>query len=289
MAKKKPKKKASGKKKKKSSSSGDKKKTLVVQPKRALAKKGASQFAGRGFENLERKDILIPRMKLLQANSPEVEGDLAQDKGTIFTIPANKNFGDKVLITPILHFRSRIKWEGDRADGDGEIECQSDDGRNPKKNIFEVSPDEDGNICPNCPKKEWDNEEEGKDAIPECTLYENFVVLIGNEDNPVILPMERTKAKAARKFYSMGALKNQDFWNFQYELKIVKEKNPEGKHYYNFVISDIGKETNAERRTLCENLYESLADKTLTPAELKPEDGESAGGIGAKPNSSRDL
>ena len=146
MAKKKTKKKKASAKKK-ASSSDAKKKALVVPPKKAIAKRGASQFAGRGFENLERKDILIPRVKLLQANSPEVEGDLAQDKGTIFTIPANKNFGNKVLVTPILHFRSRIKWEGDRAEANGEIECQSDDGRNPKKNIFDVTPDE--NIASN--------------------------------------------------------------------------------------------------------------------------------------------
>lgn len=252
--------------------------TLVKSPSRAIAPPQRAKFGGRGFENLEREDILIPRIKLLQANSPEVEGDLAQAKGTVFTIPANRNFGDKVLITPIMHFRSRIKWEGDRAEGDAKIECQSDDGKVPRKNVFKVG---DG-LCGSCPLSKWKDDEEGKDAIPDCTLYENFVVLLGEEKEPVILPMERTKTKAARKFYSMGAMKNVDFWNHKYELKVIKDQNEAGKHYYNYVVSDIGKKTDDKTRELCETLFNSLSQKTLTPAEMKPEGAEAGGTEGSR-------
>lgn len=222
---------------------------------KSLTTGGGGKLAGRGFENLEKNDLLLPRIKLLQPLSPEIN-DLGQKAGTIFLALSNKSYGDKITITPVLHFRSRIKWTPEE-DGGG-IDCSSPDARVPRENKYAAT-------CADCPHTQWnDAAKNKKDKAPKCTLYDNFLVLIGDSKEPVIIPMERSKAKVAKKFYSMGALKGGDMWDHQYELSVVGEKNEDGKPYHNYSVRDISKQTTAERRALCETLWTSLSGKTIS-------------------------
>lgn len=221
---------------------------------RALARPG--RVGGRGFENLEREDILLPRIKLLQVLSPEVTGDLGKKAGQIYLNLSNTELGQKVLITPILHFRSRIKWN-DKADGGG-IDCSAPNARTPKDTKYATS-------CAACNLKDWDNTQaKKKDQQPKCTMYENFLVLIGDGTEAVILPMERTKTKVAKKFYSMMSFKNADMWTFQYELGVVKETNDADEPYFNYTVADTGIKTDERRAAMCEQFWQSLVDKDLT-------------------------
>lgn len=220
-----------------------------------LATNGGGKLSGRGFENLEKNDLLLPRIKLLQPLSPEIN-DLGQKAGTIFLALSNKSYGDKIVITPVLHFRSRIKWTPE--DEGGGIDCSSPDARVPREPKYAAS-------CADCTHKDWNDAAKlKKDKSPKCTMYDNFLVLIGDAKEPVIVPMERSKQKVAKKFYSMGALKGGDMWDHQYELSVVGEKNEDGKPYFNYSVRDLSKQTSGERRALCETLWTSLAGKTIS-------------------------
>lgn len=243
----------------------DKTKALAVAGKSHLpaVKRTGTKIAGKGFENLEREDILLPRLKLLQAMSPEVtEND--EKPGTFFLNLSNKNLGEKVIITPVIHYRSRIKWNP-KDDGGG-IDCSSPDAKTPKEAKYAP-------LCSACSHKDWDNTEaKKKDQQPKCTMFENFVILIGDSNEPVIMPMAKTQAKIAKKFYSMAALKGGDMFDFSYQMTITKEKAPTGEVYFNFVISDIGKKTTPERRTTCDQLWATLSKANLT-TKMEPEEG----------------
>ena len=223
---------------------------LAVRSSRAV---GAPASKGRGFESIERQDILIPRLSLLQALSPAVVNEVAK-VGTIHVSLSGVNYGNEVVICPILHFRSRIKWTP-RDDGGG-IECSSPDAKRPLSTIICES-------CGECKCKDWDEDAKNeKDKAPECTLYENFLVLVGNSTEPILLPMEKTKAKCAKKFYSMAALKNADMWAYTYKLSAVKDKNKKGDVFFNYAITDLSKKTDPKRMELCEQFYNSLSAKT---------------------------
>ena len=242
---------------------------VPVNKNRGLAPtaKGSTTIApaggvkGRGFENIDRKDILLPRVKLLQPLSPEVTGDAGMKAGTILVNLTNKNLGTEIIITPILHFRSRIKWLN-KDDGGG-IECSSPDAKKPLGEIFSTE-------CGTCEAKDWNNDaKKEKDQQPSCTLYENFLVLVGDAREPVLIPMERTKLKVARKFYSMGALKGGDMWDWQYKISVTKEKNEADQTYYNYVVTDLTKATPDDRKKYCESIWKSLSTKTLQAAEME--------------------
>ena len=246
------------------------KRTASAAPTRpqSMALRGVGNLPGKGFENLERGDILLPRVTLLQPLSSEVtEG--GQKAGTIFLNLSNKNLGKEVLITPVLHFRSRIKWNP-RDDGGG-IDCSSSDAKVPTTNKYAEQ-------CAVCKHKEWDNEAKTrKDQAPACTLYENFVVLLPSETGVVVLPMERTKTKVAKKFYSMAALKGGDMFDFTYKLSTTQEKNADGQTYFNYQVADIGKVTSEKERAQANKIWAALQQATIRTEERAPE--ESIGAV----------
>lgn len=230
-----------------------------------LAKSSGRKLAGRGFENLEMSDILLPRVKLTQHGSPEVVAETAK-QGEILLALSGENFGNKgIMITPIMHFRSRIKWVP-RDDGGG-IDCSSPDARTPR------DPNKYAANCASCSHKDWNNDAKSKkDQQPTCVLYENFLVFIENQTSPVIIPMEKTKAKVAKKFFSMGALKGGDIWNFQYKLGVVKETSANDEPYYNYTISDTGKKTPEDLRKKAEQVWESMLGQTVSETNQTTDD-----------------
>lgn len=229
-------------------------KALATKPAGGRAIAQHSSVGGRGFENIDRKDVLMPRIKLLQQLSPEVTGGMKA--GTMLVGLSNKNLGTKVVITPILHFRSRIKWIP--KDEGGGIECSSPNAKKPLSDTICAD-------CSSCPEKDWNEKAKTpKEKAPKCTIYENFIVLVGDSKEPVLLPMERTKLAPARKFFSMGALKNCDMWNWKYELSVIQEENDKKQPYFNYVVTDLCKATSAEVRANGEQLWSSLHEKTIT-------------------------
>jgi len=236
---------------------------------RPAGKANMTKIMGKGFENLSREDILLPRILLLQAQSPQVmEAD--ERPGTFYLNLSNKGLGEKFVITPILHYRSRIKWVP-RDDGGG-IDCSAQDAKRPSDTKYAAA-------CADCKFKDWnDKAEKKKDQQPECVMYDNFVVLLGNETEPVILSMSKSSAKVAKKFYSMAALKGGNFFDHAYELSIVKEKAPTSETYYNYAVKDIGRKTDEKRRVICDQIWGSLSNATVRGVMEHPEGEAGASG-----------
>lgn len=217
--------------------------------------------------------MLLPRIKLLQPLSPEV-AEQGQKPGTLFLSLSNRNLGREVVVTPVLHFRSRVKWFP-REDGGG-IDCSSPDGRAPRETKY-------AQACAECPHQAWNPAaEKRKDQAPACTLYENFVVLVGSDPSPVVLPMERTKVKPAKKWYSMMALRGGDMCDWTYKVGTLQEKNAEGQPYFNFQVSDTGKPPGAEVKAKALAIWEALAKTTIT-TEVEHPEAEVAGSTAAPP------
>lgn len=244
----------------------------AAQKSRALAKPTGARIAGKGFEHLTREDILLPRLKLLQSVSPEVmEQDLKA--GSIYLNLHNKVLGEKVIFTPILHYRSRIKFTP--LDDGGGIDCSAPDAKTPRDTKYATE-------CSVCLFKDWNEKAEKKrDQRPQCSMFENFVIVLEGSTEPVILSMGSTKLKVARKFYSMAAVKGGDFFDNKYQLSVVKEKGDEAT-FFNYLITDISKKTDEKTRAIGNALWESLSNATITTQqENESEEGKVAEAAGA--------
>jgi hypothetical protein len=189
-----------------------------------------------GFEDDNEGDMIIPRIKVVNALSPERKDKLA-DEGDIINSLTVEKLNGKVFI-PVFKFNSNIEWK-DRADGGG-IRCHAKDG----KRGFES--DGTSKMCVQCRRNEFDNSKTGREAIPKCTKYINFFGFIQGERMPIILSFSKTNYNEGRKLYSLARVSMQNMWNHGYTLD-SKLMAKGGNEWYNIVIAAAGVTSDEDR------------------------------------------
>lgn len=216
----------------------------------------------RGHENIDKSDLVLPRIKLLQPLSPEI--DKGFTAGDLINSLTGESYGKKMTIIPIIHFKSRIYWK-EREEGGGML-CSAHDALHPSRTEFAPN-------CSMCTLKDWNNSAKtAKDKAPKCVIYYNFAVLINNSPMPVALSMERTKIRIAKKLLSLAAYSGGqlDMFARKYEVITEKVKNEQGT-WYNYNISPAGFVSEEEFQR-AEAVYESLKDLALSVEQENSEE-----------------
>lgn len=216
------------------------------------------QEGGRGKENVSKDDLVLPRIKLLQPLSDELEEE-RNKAGDMINSVTGQNYGKSIVFIPLNHYKGRILWN-DRDNGGG-IVCAAQNAVNPNQSgevDLNHSPVTVGETCTVCKLKDWDNEAEKSERAPKCTLYYNFLIIIEGAKEPVILSMERTKVKAAKQLLSLAAYSggNLDMFAKKYKLS-VEQVEKGGKKWYNYVVEPVGFVTEAEYK-IAEKGYEEM-------------------------------
>lgn len=209
---------------------------------------------GRGRENIDQTDLVLPRIKLLQPLSPEVDKGL--QPGHLVNSLTGEDYGTEMTIIPIIHFKSRIYWR-EREEGGG-ILCSAPNGLNPTRSEFAP-------CCAECKLKDWNNNAKtSKEKAPKCVIYYNFAVLVNDGATPVALSMERTKIRVAKKLLSLAAYTggNLDMFARKYKISVEKVKNDQGT-WYNYAVTPVGFVSEEEFQK-AENVFESLKGLVLT-------------------------
>lgn len=204
-----------------------------------------------GFEDDNEGDMIIPRIKVINALSPERKDKLA-DEGDIVNSLTTEKLNGKVFI-PVFKFNSNIEWK-DRAEGGG-IHCYAKDG----KRGFES--DGTSKMCAQCKRNEFDNTKTGREAIPKCTKYINFFGFIQGERMPIILSFSKTNYNEGRKLYSLARVSMQNMWNHGYTLD-SKLMAKGGNEWYNIVVTAAGPTSNEDRAFGME-LYKAFRHSNL--------------------------
>lgn len=172
-----------------------------------------------GFEDEEADDFIIPRVKVIQALSPERKEKIANE-GDIINSLTKERLNGKVFV-PVFKFNNNILWR-ERSEGGG-IACIARDGR--------VGSLSDGStlMCAQCRKCEFDNSKQGRDAIPTCTKYINFFGFFAGERMPIILSFSKTSYNEGKKLYSLAKVTMSNMWNYGYTLneKLMSKSNNE--------------------------------------------------------------
>lgn len=227
----------------------------------------------RGKEHISTEDLTLPRIKLLQPLSPEVTLN-DERPGTMINSITGKNYGNELKFIVITHFKSRLFWKN-REDGGG-IACSAPNAMNPRTLTGKIEAAEINvnmpESCAQCNLKDWNNSVTEKDRAPKCTLYYNFPILIEGEAAPVVLSMERTKIKAAKKLLSLAAYSggNYDIFARKYQLIVTKEKKND-LAWFSYDVRAIGFVTEAEYAQ-AEKIYNSLKNIIVQVDAEQPEE-----------------
>lgn len=171
-----------------------------------------------GFEETDSKDIVIPRIKVINALSPERVDGIANE-GDILNSLTQENVKGKRFI-PVKQYYSKIRWNPER-DVEPRILCRSFDGK--------VGQCESGAcMCAQCHLDQFDNTKTGKDAQPKCTSYLNFLGFFEDEPMPVVLSFAKTNYAEGRKMLSIAKSMRAAIWNFAYRIDsklVAKDRN----------------------------------------------------------------
>lgn len=199
-----------------------------------------------GFEDEERGDMIVPRVKVIQTLSPERKEKTAEEGDIINSLTGERLNGKKFI--PVFKFNNNIDWI-DRNDGGG-IRCIARDGKQGKENTGKVL------LCASCRKCEFDNTKQGKDAIPHCTKYINFFGFFEGERMPIILSFGKTNYSEGKKLYSLAKVTMQNMFNYGYNLleKLVSKNNNE----WYIITTSSGGATSEEDREFATSLYQQF-------------------------------
>ena len=226
--------------------------------------------------NVDVTDLVIPRVKLLQALSPELTEFNNAKVGTFWHTIANENMGSELLAAPIVIKKSYILWSP-RGDDRG-ILARAMDGvhwDNPGAE-FTVKPrgsansvtyrladtvaesglDQFGSSVPGDPQ-----------SVPAASLTYNMLWYFPEfpELSPSVIINTRSSVKPMQQLLSKIDAKPIAHYGQLYTIGIVQQKGAEGP-FYNFTYNGAGF-VDQETIKITEMLYHRFAEARWTASE----------------------
>lgn len=191
--------------------------------------------------NVDHSDLIVPRIKLLQAISPEVEEFEEAKAGGFWHTLGMENLGDTVTIVPIL-VRKRYALWAPRGDERG-ILARSDDAIHwdppnaefeiklkgvAKKIVWATKP----TVAESGLAEFGSSNPEDENSQPAAALtYEILAFLPDYPDmSPVLILNTRSSVKKAKQLISSLEMRNVPHYAQQIKMSVVKENGTEGPY-----------------------------------------------------------
>ncbi len=215
--------------------------------------------------NIDSTDLIIPRVKLLQAISPEVEEGLEGARSGVFwhTI-AGQSMGDTIRGIPVILRKSYVLW-APRGDDRG-IMARSNDAIHwdqPEGTVFEVKPKKSPHSIKYTLGATVHDRVDGNPALsefgssipgdpqspPAAALTYQFLWFFPDlpELSPAIIINTRSSVKPAQNLLSKIDLRPVDHFAQVYDIKVVKQQGDEGPfNNYNYVSNGYATEEEYE-------------------------------------------
>jgi len=245
----------------------------------AVATKQNSQVASvpdfmKGAEtvksNLDSDDIELPRMKLLQSLSPELED--GHKAGDLFHHVMEHSFGSSVRVVPIFHFKSYMLWNP-RKSGGG-ILARADDGvtwnrlgewevtldSNKQKRTWAIT---DRNVRASGLAEWGTSDDQDENSPPAATKLINVVAWLPDfpEMSPIVIPFQRGLLKSGTRWVSKIEMSQAPEFGQVFELSTEKVPNNDGEEYFSF-------KTRGDGFLKDEDLFEKLGSMHRRFAEM---------------------
>ena len=197
----------------------------------------------RGFEDTVQSDVMIPRLALAQALSPQVtEGDPRQIKGLkagdLFNSMTNEVYGgkDKPVFVQLLR-------------------------KMPLRAVEFRSIDEGGGIVdPNVPlddeRLKWGNTGNKKDDKPKATLFRDFLAVVLPQRELIALSFKSSGIRAAKELWGLAMGRNRDVFAGKYAITSGTKLDPKPHQIYK--VANAGW-ASQEEATFGEEMCEAVA------------------------------
>ena len=205
--------------------------------------------AGLGTENLGAGDVEIPRIKLMQKISPELEEVNNLKAGDFYHTLADLNLGPEVRVTPIYTDTRFILWRP-RKNGGG-ILARADDGLHwsPANVDFQVKLDNGqevvwhtANTVAQSGLDKWGSSNPADNNSPPAAtrMYNVAVALVDHPElPPAVVTLQRAAIKVARRFLGKMKITRAPSFGLIFTMKSVKDQSPAGE-FFNYQFAAAG-------------------------------------------------
>ena len=237
--------------------------------------------AGQGVEMIGQGDIEIPRIKLMQGLSPELEQYNGLKAGDFFHTLTEKNLGNEVRIIPVYIDKRFILWNPREAGGG--ILARADDGIHwtPADAEFAVKLDKkDGghSVTWRTAKTvqasrldQWGTmNPKDKNSPPAATQMFNCVVMFPDEPDmpPAVVTLQRTAIKVARRLLGKLKITRAPAYGLVFKMGVVQEGDAQRK-YYNYTFQGDGMVQDEDLFNRCEEMYHTFKEQGLAIRDLE--------------------
>lgn len=285
-----------------------KQEVVAAQTGGSVAPSFMKKFAGQGGENIQSKDLMIPRVVLLQATSPQVTQD-GEKVGDFYHLVAEESLGAELKFVPILYTKQLILWNP-RENGGGILaraaynaQTKDFDAWNPSNEKFEVKIKnvkkpvvwETKNSVKESGLLNWGtfNPEDPKSQPAATEIHSFLCIATDHEDlGPFILAFQRSAVKPARKLLSRLALKpDLPFFGQKFILSSVDEKNKDGDGFKNYTFTGDGLVEDEAQFLRYASIYDRLKTQSFDIKDVEgmqgdipvgDEEGSTAGKVSEK-------
>jgi hypothetical protein len=208
-----------------------------------------------GLEDVDQSDILIPRLGLCQALSPQKRKSHASyiedlKEGDLFNTVTQEIYGESLEVIVLFFFKNRIKYFD--IDAGGGIDCISSNGID----MGRISPDG----CSVCKFSTFGNGEEvvegEKQSPPECTLYHNFMLIETKTMSPLAASFKSTGLKVSKQLNAQIRMSRLPMYAKRYKISSVTARSGDLEWFekkftvLGFVNPDVYKEMEKNFETL---------------------------------------
>lgn len=241
------------------------------------------QYAGQGVEQVSQAETEIPRIKLIQAISPELETFNDLKAGDFFHSIAEISLGQELRIVPIFtdmrYILWRPRWEG------GGILARADDGVhwNPPNAQFEVKPVKGSpqvvswKTAPTVAASGLTNWGSSNPSDPNSqpAATKMYNMLVAFPDNPdlgmAIVTLQRAGVKVARKLMGKLKITRAPAYGQVFVMRSVNEQGQEGP-FKNYSFEADGFVTDKDQFEAFRGIYETFSKSGLNIDPEKMQD-----------------
>jgi hypothetical protein len=225
--------------------------------------------------NIDSSDLVIPRIKLMQAVSPELTTYANARQGEFWHTILCESLGKELVGAPLVMRKTQVLW-APRGDDRG-ILARSRNGKtwDPPHGEFKVkfkgnAREYTWRLAPTVAESGLDqfgsSRDDDPDSPPAAALTYELLWWFPELGLYAIILNSRGSAKPCQLLLSMIDLKPMDHFYQLYSIKSIASKGPDGEPYYNYSYTGLGYTDAAESVKTLE-LYERFKDAAFRASD----------------------
>jgi len=181
------------------------------------------QGSARGSEEVKSSDMVVPRLEIVQSQSPIKELDPDARDGMLFNSVTQEIFGDIVYFIPVYFQVEYLVWK-DNDQGGG---------------FFGSFPTlEQAQERKNAAVHDGENPEFVE--IVDTPVHYGLLLREGGSPEQIVISMAKTKSKVSRKWNAMIQIAGGDRFSRVYKISSFTDENKKGQKFKNFVVQPAG-------------------------------------------------